>query len=240
MHIQTDDIPIAKSDSWKIFDQIHTRYDLVNHVLSFGLDTAWRRQLKDFLPGGKNLTILDLATGTADVLLALVAGDDAIAKAYGIDLSENMLALGREKIRKAHLDGRITLQKGDATQIPFPENTFHAVTIAFGIRNVANAILGMKEMHRTLRPGGRALILEFSIPGNFLIRFFHLGYLRIMVPLLGGMISGNFKAYNYLNRTIEKFPCGERFCRMMRQTGFKNIKRRELMLGTATIYVGDK
>ncbi|MCB9771842.1 MAG: bifunctional demethylmenaquinone methyltransferase/2-methoxy-6-polyprenyl-1,4-benzoquinol methylase UbiE [Candidatus Omnitrophica bacterium] len=230
----------SKAESWKIFDTIYRRYDLLNAILSFGLDKNWRHKLLKFVPAKPDVKLLDLATGTSDVAITLVQNCDNIKSAIGIDLSENMLHLGREKITNLNLSNRISLQKGDATQLSFLNDEFDMATMSFGIRNVENPMFVLKEIYRVLRTNGRAVILEFSLPKNIAIKFFYLIYLKICVPLLGGLISGNFKAYIYLNRTIEKFPYGEMFIRMMKQCGFKNVSAQSLMLGVATIYVGEK
>lgn len=233
-------ISYSKTDSWKIFDAIYQRYDLANRVLSLGMDVSWRKRFFKYLPARDNIKALDLATGTADVVISLVQNSSDITSAYGIDLSENMLALGRKKIAAKDLQTRIQLQKADAAHLPFPDNEFDLETMAFGIRNVENPIFVLKEIYRTLKPGGRGVVLEFSLPANFFIRIFYLIYLKVLVPLVGGVISGNFSAYFYLNRTIEKFPHGEVFCRMMRQCGFKNVTAEPLLFGVATIYCGEK
>ena len=235
--------PIAgysKTESWKIFDSIYERYDFSNRILSFGLDIHWRKKLTEFVPDRPDLKLLDLATGTADVPITLLKASKNITAGYGIDLSENMLILGRKKITEEYLSNRILLHKGDATHLSFLDNEFDMETMSFGIRNVENPIFVLKEMYRTLKPRGRAVVLEFSLPNNIFIRWAHLIYLKLFVPLIGGLISGNFRAYFYLNRTIEKFPYGEMFCRMMRQCGFKNVAACPLFMGVATIYSGDK
>ena len=230
----------SKAESWKIFDAIYRRYDLLNRILSVGLDVSWRKKLCELVPARPNLKLLDLATGTADVLISLTKNCPNIKSGHGIDLSENMLLLGREKVEALNLNGRILLQKGDAARLSFLDNEFDMETMAFGIRNVENPIFVLKEMHRTLKPSGRGVILEFSLPQNIFLKIFYLIYLKIIVPCIGGIISGNLKAYAYLNRTIEKFPYGEVFCRMMRQCGFKNVQARPLFFGVATIYCGEK
>ncbi len=240
MTIRLKDPIYTKAQSWKIFDAIYRRYDLLNAVLSFGLDKSWRYKLLRFIPQGKNLKLLDLATGTADVVLTLTENSPEINSAFGIDLSENMLKIGKEKINKHKLSDRITLQRQDAAQLSFLDNEFDLATMAFGIRNVENPIAVLKEIYRVLNTRGRAVILEFSLPQNLFMRMLYLFYLKCFVPVVGGLVSGNFKAYLYLNRTIEKFPYGEVFLRMMAQCGFKNTYATPLLLGVATIYVGEK
>ena len=238
--MNTSDLPLEKSESWKMFDRISAQYDLLNRILSWGLDIQWRRQLTALLPPRDNQTVLDLATGTGDVAIDLMQRKRNVSDVYGIDLAENMLKIAEEKIRKAGLQNRIHLKKGDAQEIPFGSAYFDAVTMAFGIRNTPNSILVLKEIYRVLKDGGRVLILEFSLPRNPLIRLLHLFYLRTIVPFVGGLLSGNAQAYRYLNKTIEQYPHGERFCHMLRQVGFDNVRSHELLLGAATIYQGDK
>jgi len=235
-----ENLILAKSNSWKMFDAIAPRYDLLNHLLSFGLDIIWRKELARFLTDRKGQKVLDLATGTADVLLALFKNTSKVQSAFGIDLADKMLEVGRKKIQREKLEYCITLEHGDARQIPFDENTFDAATIAFGIRNMDDHIRVLKQMHRVLNKGGRALVLEFSLPENKILRNLHLFYLRNVVPFVGAVFAGHYKAYRYLNQTIETFPYGDDFCALMTQAGFQNVKANPLLFGIATIYQGDK
>lgn len=231
---------ISKDESWKIFDRIAGRYDLLNRVLSFGLDIWWRKRLIRLFPERDDLTVIDLATGTADVLLLAVKSGRSIQSAYGIDLSKEMLAIGRQKVEDQGFKNKIELRYADAGEIPYTENTFDVATIAFGIRNMKDTVKILKEMGRVIHKEGRVLILEFSIPQNALIRFFYLLYLRYIVPLLGALFSGNYSAYRYLNKTIETFPHGKDFCALMEEAGFTNVKANPLLFGVATIYQGEK
>ena len=201
---------------------------------------SWRKKIANYLPNRDQLTILDLATGTADVLLTLCSSKASIESAVGIDLADKMLEVGKKKSVQRGLENKITLQHGDANQILFTADSFDVTTMAFGIRNVENTIFALKEIYRVLKKGGRVLILEFSLPENPLLKFAHLLYLRTFVPFIGGLFSGNFKAYLYLNKTIEKFPYGEHFCRLLKQVGLKNVKANTLLGGIATIYQGDR
>ena len=234
------EFPISKSESWKMFDEISPRYDLLNRILSFGLDRRWRRRMAGFLNDRPNQIVLDLATGTADVLLSLVENNSNVATAVGIDLAEKMLKQGRFKIAQKNLAKKIKLQRGDINELPFPNHSFDGVTIAFGIRNVPEPKKVLREMFRVLKPTGRALVLEFSLSRERPIRFFQLFYLRNIIPAIGFLFSGHARAYRYLNQTIEKFPDGKDFCRMMEDVGFKRINVHPLFLQTATIYQGDK
>ena len=235
-----DDLTLSKSDSWRMFDDISPRYDLLNRLLSFGLDAFWRRQLVRFLPAQHNQKLLDLATGTADVPLTLVRRSKNIEYAVGIDLADKMLSIGQAKVTRAKLEDKITLNRGDARQTNFSADVFNVVTMAFGIRNVEDPLQVLREMHRVLKPQGRTLILEFSLPENKILRAGHLFYLRNVVPAIGGLVSGHGAAYRYLNQTIERFPCGATFCAMMADAGFRNPTAHPLMGGIATIYVGEK
>ncbi len=229
----------SRREVWKMFDRIAWRYDLLNHLLSANQDKAWRKRLAALLPDGKGLKALDLASGTGDQLLALY-DSGRIKHGVGTDLAEKMLAIGRDKITARGLNDSLELKTGDAQNIPFEDNRFDAVTISFGIRNMTDVSLALREMHRVLKPGGRALILEFSLPTNGFIRWGYLIYFRHILPVLGKMISGDDGAYRYLNETVETFPYGQAFCDLMTDAGFQNVKDNRLTLGIASIYQGDK
>jgi len=229
-----------KSDSWKMFNDIAGRYDFLNRVLSLGQDTRWRRALKNFLPATEGQVILDLATGTADVLIALAWRNPKIHRAFGVDPAIKMLDIGLKKITALQLDDRLILRQGDAQALPFQDETFDCVTIAFGIRNIPDLRLGLLEMYRVTKKHGRVLILEFSRPENPLLKAGHWLYLQLVIPAVGFLFSGNFKAYLYLTQTIQIFPPAQRFCKILKQMGFMNIQPHPLMGGAATIYVAEK
>lgn len=222
----------------RMFDRIAFRYDQLNRLLSLGLDMRWRKLVARHLATPSGQRIVDLATGTGDQILAILEASDRVDQAVGFDLAEEMLALGRAKIDRLGLTDRVTLDTGDACAIPSPDDTFDAATMAFGIRNVPDVSLCLREMRRVLRSGGRALILEFSLPRNRFLRLCHRGYLRHVLPRVGGCLSGDFKAYRYLNRTIESFPYGEAFCDLMREAGFGDVTAHPLNGGIVTLYVG--
>jgi demethylmenaquinone methyltransferase/2-methoxy-6-polyprenyl-1,4-benzoquinol methylase len=225
-----------KTDSWKIFDQISNTYDQVNRVLSLGQDIGWRRKVAEHLPLKPHLEVLDLATGTADQLIALFKSGVSIQRAVGIDLSEEMLKIGREKIAAYP---KAKLIHGDAQKIPFPDGSFDATTFSFGIRNVEDPLISLKEIYRVLKPKGRCLILEFSMPPSWFRPIFLL-YLRKILPKLGGFLSKNVEAYRYLNRTIESFPCGEAFLSIMKEAGFSSLRSISMNFGGVTLYIGEK
>lgn len=231
---------IPKSQSWQMFNIISKRYDLLNRILSFGLDIHWRNKLARKLKSRSDMHVLDLATGTGDVLITFVKKHPGIHKAIGLDMAQKMLNIGKRKVKELGLTDKITFQHGDANHLPFEKNSFDNISMSFGIRNVDDPSLVLKEITRTLKPGGRGLILEFSLPENVIIRFGHIFYLRYCVPLIGYIFSGNYRAYKYLNQTIEDFPYGEDFCNLMRKAGLINVSRTSLLFGTATIYQGEK
>jgi len=230
----------SKQSSWQMFDRIAKTYDPVNRLLSFGLDIKWRKRVNSLLPQKKNLKLLDLATGTADQVLLLCRINTNIEQAIGMDLSEGMLEKGRIKVKEQGFSKRIELRNGDAVNLPLEDESFDAITMSFGIRNVPNVPKAMEEMVRVLSPGGKSLILEFSMPKNPIVRFGHLFYLRYILPLVGGIISGDFKAYKYLNTSIEAFPDGSDFCTLLSNAGFSSVKHYPVTFGIATIYEASK
>ncbi len=213
----------SRHQVWRMFDRIAHRYDLLNRLLSFGRDVAWRKLLVGRLPECASLRVLDLATGTGDVLLAIHRQTGRVALGVGADMSWGMLQHGAPKIARCGSAGELHLIRADATGLGVAPESFDAVTIAFGIRNLENLDAGFGEMYRVLRPGGRALILEFSLPRNLTFRALYLFYFRHVLPRVGGLISGDHQAYRYLNQTVETFPYGEAFCARMGAAGFENI-----------------
>lgn len=231
-------IPLKKSESYRIFDAIAPRYDFVNSVLSFGLHHVWRREIRRQLPKERQ-RVLDLATGTGDVALEL-AKCVRIEKISGLDMSEEMLVVGREKVRQQKLDHRIDLVAGNAQSIPFADGTFNATTMSFGIRNVPDPLACLKDCYRVLKPGGRTLVMEFGLPRSALVRWGHLTYLRHVLPKLGNFLTGHDFAYSYLNKTIEDFPYGDDFLSLMRKAGFSRVGYKPLTFGVVNLYWGDK
>ena len=222
-----------------MFDNIAFRYDFMNHFLSAGIDIKWRRkailQLKDIGPK----RILDVATGTAD--MAIMANEllhpDTIT---GIDISEGMLKIGREKIKKHGLENTIELLNGDCETINFDEHSFDAVTVAFGVRNFENLEKGLNEIRRVLRPGGRLLVLEFSKPKMPVTKAVYNLYMKIVTPNMGKLFSKNRSAYEYLDQSIKKFPEGKNFTAILDNLGYKNTYSKSLSLGICSIYCGEK
>jgi demethylmenaquinone methyltransferase/2-methoxy-6-polyprenyl-1,4-benzoquinol methylase len=223
-----------------MFDRIAPTYDLLNHLLSLGRDYAWRRRVTGQLKGQESLHLLDLATGTGDLLISMLRRCPAVARATGLDISERMLELCREKLRARGLAQRVELVCADASAMPFPEGVFDVATMAFGIRNTVNAATTLAEIHRVLKPGGTALILEFSLPYNRAVRWGYLRYLRFVVPRIGAAVSGDKHAYRYLNESIEGFHQPAAFSSLMQQAGFRAVSVIPLTWGVASIYKGTK
>lgn len=228
-----------KKESYKIFDDIAKTYDFLNHFLSMGIDIYWRNQLLKYLPTKTNINALDLATGTGDVALTLVK-DERVKKVTGLDLSIGMIEIGREKVKKKKLEQKINLMIGDGTNIEAADNTFDLTTISFGIRNFNDPQKSLHDIFRVLRKDGRLMIMEFSIPSNFFVRQVYFFYFRNLLPFIGNIVSKHKDAYTYLNQTVETFPYGEEFLKLMKNAGFKNLRARTLTFGIATLYIGDK
>ena len=222
-----------------MFDRIAAKYDLLNHLLSANRDKTWRHEVAERLLSRDNQHVLDLACGTGDQLLALL-DSGKVKHGVGVDLAEKMLAIGHAKIARKGLEKTLSMQRADAEALPFENGSFDAVTISFGIRNMTDVSRTLGEMYRVLNTGGRAIVLEFSLPGCSLVRGIYLLYLRRVLPRLGKMISGDRSAYCYLNQTIETFPCGDAFCRLMERAGFRDVRAAQLTLGVVSVYQGDK
>lgn len=222
-----------------MFDAISSTYDPINRIMTFGLDQRWRRKVGKLLPQ-RNLRLLDCATGTGDQIFALVERCPQITEAVGIDLSSEMLSIAMSKCQTFPLQKKVQFQRASALEIPFPEASFDCVTMSFGIRNVTQTDLCLKEIFRVLKPGGRLLILETSLPKNSFIRKLHLLYLRKGLPFIGGWISRQKKAYRYLNETTETFPSGDAFCLLLKQAGMHSVHAFPLALGAVSIYQADK
>jgi len=230
----------AESSIGQMFGRIAPTYDFLNHLLSLGRDTPWRRKAARQLPQDRTLKIVDLATGTGDMLISLLRERPNIAEAVGSDISAEMLNACRLKLHKRGLESRVELMCADASGTSFPADTFDAVTMAFGIRNTADASATLRETHRILKPGGLAMILEFSLPACPVMRWFYLRYLRLVVPFIGSLISGDRRAYRYLDQSIESFQQPQQFCSLMQKAGFHDVSAIPLTWGVASIYRGTR
>ncbi|MDD0852942.1 bifunctional demethylmenaquinone methyltransferase/2-methoxy-6-polyprenyl-1,4-benzoquinol methylase UbiE [Halobacteriovorax sp. GB3] len=234
-----DTLDNRKKESYKIFDEIAGTYDFLNHLLSFGIDIYWRNKIKKNLPMKNDLEVLDLATGTGDVALTLIK-DKKVKKVTGLDLSKGMVELGKKKVAAKGLTDKVALHIGDGVEIPAADETFDVATISFGIRNFPDPQRSLVNIERVLRPGGRCMIMEFSLPKNALIRAIYFFYFRHLLPFVGNILSKHKDAYSYLNESVEDFPYGDDFEQLMRNANLKNVHRYELTFGIATLYIGDK
>jgi demethylmenaquinone methyltransferase/2-methoxy-6-polyprenyl-1,4-benzoquinol methylase len=223
----------------RMFNRIAPYYDFLNHLLSLGIDRYWRNKAISMLGHGQYPHILDMATGTADVALTL-------HKYYpnsiitGLDISVEMLAIGRKKIDRKGLTPKITLLEGDSEHIPFPENHFDAITVAFGVRNFENLDKGISEMRRVLKKEGRLIILEFSQPTFILFKFLFNLYFKHILPFIGRLTSRDDRAYRYLYESVQAFPSGNKFLDVLGKNGFKPLQCTPLTLGICSIYLAEK
>jgi len=222
-----------------MFDQIAFRYDFLNRFLSGGIDIYWRKRAIKELKSLQPRKILDVATGTGDVAIMSYKflKPETIV---GIDISEGMLQLGRQKVANLLLNKQIALEQGDSEAINFADNTFDAITVAFGVRNFENLQKGLAEMNRVLKPGGKLVVLEFSRPKQALVKGFYNLYMRIVTPGIGKLISKNREAYKYLNDSVQKFPEGDDFITIMKDVGYTATYFKKLTGGICTIYCGSK
>ena len=221
----------------RAFDTLAHRYDLLNRVLSLGLDLGWRSHALRILRDEQPAHVLDVATGTADFAI-LAAQRLTQCTVTGVDLSEGMLKAGRRKVAAAGLSARITLQTGDAQALPFPGASFDAVTAAFGVRNFENLAVGLLEMRRVLKPGGCAVIVELSAPHAFPMRQLHRFYIRYWIPLIGKLLTGHAREYAYLPASVEQVPQGEVMLGLLREAGFENCRCERYTFGICSCYTG--
>lgn len=223
----------------EMFGSIAPRYDLLNRLLSFGIDRRWRRFAVRQITTTETGSVLDVATGTGDVALEIAARTPASVRIVGVDFCREMVELGVEKVKASPYAGRITFEVAPCEAIPYPEESFDSATIAFGIRNVVDRIQGLREMRRVLKSGGRVVILEFSTPRCKLFKALYYFYFLKVLPVIGGLFS-KFSAYKYLPDSVLEFPSQEEFKGLMAEAGFRNPRHFDLTGGIATVYVGEK
>ncbi|CAD7796540.1 Demethylmenaquinone methyltransferase [Chryseobacterium aquaeductus] len=226
-----------KSQVEDMFDNIAPKYDLLNHALSMKIDVLWRNKLVRMMKEDAPQEVLDVATGTGDLAIAVEKGTDA--KVVGLDLSQQMLNVGVIKIKKLKLDGKISMQKGDAENLPFEDNRFDAVSVAFGVRNFENLTKGLAELRRVVKENKSVYILEFSKVEGFLGPFY-MFYFKNILPAIGRLVSKDNRAYTYLPDSVNAFPFGEKMRQILLDTGFKKVEYIKLSLGIATIYKATK
>ena len=223
----------------RMFDQIAHSYDFLNHTLSLGIDRSWRKAAIDSLKPYAPQRILDVATGTGDFALMAVDRLHPLSL-IGADLSEGMLSVGREKVERAGKSDVITLQKEDCMALSFEDNTFDAVTVAYGVRNFEDLDRGLREMLRVLKPGGRLVIIELTSPVRFPMKQLFWLYAHVWMPIVGKLVSRDSRAYSYLPATMEAFPQGEVMQGIIEKAGFQSVKFRRFTFGLSTLYTAEK
>ena len=228
-----------KEEVREMFDNIAPRYDLLNHTLSVNIDRIWRRRAVNEVRRANPRRILDVATGTGDLAIALARRIRDV-QVMGVDLSEEMLAVARRKVEARGLDSRIVLERGDAEHLEVADASVDAATVAFGVRNFGDLAAGLRELARTIRPGGKVVILEFSRPRNRVFRALYEFYSYKILPRIGGMVSKDKRAYEYLPASVGEFPAPKEFMAMMERAGFRECRARSQSFGIAQIYTGQK
>ena len=226
-----------KTEVEDMFDNIAPKYDLLNHVLSMKIDVLWRNTLVKWMNKDAPKLVLDVATGTGDLAIAVQKGTGA--EVVGLDLSQQMLNVGIDKIKKINLDQKISMQKGDAENLPFEDNKFDAVSVAFGVRNFENLEKGLAELRRVVKENSSVYILEFSKVEGFLAPFY-MFYFKKILPQIGKLVSKDNRAYTYLPDSVNAFPFGEKMKQILLDTGYSKVEYKKLSLGIATIYKATK
>jgi len=236
--------PYQSSDQSKkeqveqMFDTISKDYDGLNRIISFGIDVKWRKKVIRLIKERDPKQILDIATGTGDLIISLAESE--AEQLIGLDLSDGMLEIGRQKISKKDLDGRIEMIQGDSEAIPFENNSFDAITVAFGVRNFEHLEKGLSEIYRVLKPGGIFVVLETAVPTKTPYKQGYTIYSKYILPVIGRLFSKDPKAYKYLCESASVFPFGERFNNILRKIGFKDVKDLPQTFGVASIYTASK
>ena len=228
-----------KEEVREMFDNIAPKYDLLNHTLSMSIDRVWRRRVVGEVRRAKPGRILDVATGTGDLAIAMARRIRDV-QVLGVDLSEQMLAGARRTIEARGLDGRIVLDRGDAERLAVADASVDVATVAFGVRNFGDLGAGLRELARTIKPGGKVVILEFSRPRNRVFRALYEFYSYKILPRIGGLVSRDKRAYEYLPASVGEFPAPEEFMAMMARAGFRNCRARSQSFGIAQIYIGER
>ena len=221
-----------------MFNNISRKYDFLNHFLSLGIDILWRKKAIRQLKKDRPKLILDIATGTGDFAIEALKLDPE--KVIGVDISEGMLAVGKEKIKNKGLENKIELQLGDSEKLLFSDNTFDAVIVSFGVRNFENLKKGLSDMNRVLKQGGKAVIVEFSRPKSIPMKQLYNFYFKYILPKIGRLVSKDQAAYTYLPESVKSFPDGEDFLNILKESGYKKTKCIPLTFGISSIYIGEK
>ena len=237
-----------KKQVTQMFDTISGTYDRLNRVISLGIDIKWRKKVVDIIIATNPKRILDVATGTADLAIAIAKKKQAQNttenkeknQVIGLDISTGMLEMGKQKVTQEHLEQTVTLEVGDAENIPYPDNYFDAITVSFGVRNFENLDKGLSEIYRVLQPNGIFVILETAVPSKFPFKQGYQLYSKVVLPVVGKIFSKDKKAYSYLSQSASAFPCGEKMNTILQNNQFKDVKDMPQTMGVASIYVARK
>lgn len=227
-----------KAQVEQMFDNISGNYDGLNRVISFGVDVKWRKKVIDLVESTKPRKVLDIATGTGDLAISLAK--TSASEIIGLDISEGMLAVGRKKIAEEKLSEKIKMVQADSEALPYENNSFDAITVAFGVRNFENLEKGLAEIFRVLRPNGIFVVLETSVPEKFPFKQGYNFHSKVMLPIIGKLFSKDKIAYSYLSESAAAFPYGEKFNNILRKIGFINVEDKPQTFGVATIYTASK
>lgn len=223
----------------KMFDNIAKDYDKLNHVLSLNIDKVWRKKaVCELTDVARPLKVLDVACGTGDFTIEIAKKVAPGSRITGVDISEGMIAVGREKLSKLGIDA--VFEVADCEALPYDDKTFDRISVGFGVRNFEHLELGLREMYRVLTPGGKLVILELSVPSNAFIRWCYKLYFLKILPFIGGLVSGNRGAYEYLPASVLRFPAPDKFMEMMKSAGFDIVEHTSLTFGICRMYVGKK
>jgi demethylmenaquinone methyltransferase/2-methoxy-6-polyprenyl-1,4-benzoquinol methylase len=227
-----------KEEVAEMFNNISPSYDFLNRFLSMGIDVGWRKKTVKAVATTNPQHILDVATGTADLAIAL--SKTGAKEIIGCDISEGMMSIGKQKVAEKNLSNLIRFQLADSENLPFTDERFDAVTVAFGVRNFEHPQVGLKEINRVLKPGGRIHVLEFSQPQRFPVKQLYNFYFKYILPFWGKLISKDNAAYTYLPNSVKAFPHGQAFLDLLESSGFRNNSAKKLTFGIASLYIGEK
>lgn len=223
----------------RLFDKIAPDYDRLNHILSLNIDKLWRRTaVRELIDTDHPVKVLDVACGTGDFTIEIAAKAPTGSHVHGVDISEGMMAVGREKITRAGVDATMSL--ADCEALPYEDNSFDRISVGFGVRNFEHLELGLSQMQRVLAPGGKIIIIELSVPSDPVIRWCYELYFLKILPAIGGFVSGDRGAYEYLPASVLRFPAPEKFVAMMENAGFREVEQRSLTFGICRMYIGRK
>ena len=224
-----------------MFDAIAPDYDRLNHILSFDIDKGWRKKaVKEITDKGHAMEVLDVACGTGDFSIAIARTAAPGSHVTGLDLSEGMMKIGREKVASEGLEGIVSMEQGDCEQLGFPDCSFDRVSVAFGVRNFEHIDTGLEEMYRVLKKGGKLVILELSVPGNRIMQWIYNLYFLKILPVIGGKVSGHRSAYEYLPASVLDFPKPDAFKTMMERAGFTSVRHKSFTFGICRMFTGLK